>query len=62
MRRLVLVGGLAAHARLETGQGVSEAEESQESDDDGDGKDEADHEESLGSEEAGSHSLSLASK
>ena len=53
MRRLVLVGGLAAHARLETGQGVSEAEESQESDDDGDGKDEAEHEESLGSEEAG---------
>ena len=44
MRRLVLVGGLAAHARPETGQGMSEAEE--ESDDDGDGKDEAENEES----------------
>ena len=44
VRRLVLVGGLAAHARPETGPGVSEAEE--ESDDDGDGKDEAEHEES----------------
>ena len=42
VRRLVLVGGLAAHARPETGQGMSEAEE--DSDDDGDGKDE--HEES----------------
>ena len=44
VRRLVLVGGLAAHARPETGQGMSEAEE--ESDDDGDGKDEAENEES----------------
>ena len=44
VRRLVLVGGLAAHARPETGQGTSEAEE--ESDDDGDGKDEPEHEES----------------
>ena len=44
VRRLLLVGGLAAHARPETGQGMSEAEE--ESDDDGDGKDEAEHEES----------------
>ena len=57
VRRLVLVGGLAAHARPETGPGVSEAEE--ESDDDGDGKDEAEHEESeerqesKGSEENG---------
>ena len=49
VRRLVLVGGLAAHARPETGQGMSEAEES---DDDGDGKDDADHEQSVGSEEA----------
>ena len=49
VRRLVLVGGLAAHARPEPGQGMSEAEES---DDDGDGKDDADHEQSVGSEEA----------
>ena len=49
VRRLVLVGGLAAHARPETGQGMSEAGES---DDDGDGKDDVDHEQSVGSEEA----------
>ena len=56
VRRLVLVSGPAAHARPETGQGMSEAEES---DDDGDGNDEAEHEESeerqesKGSEENG---------
>eukprot|EP01045_Picozoa_sp_COSAG04_P036690 COSAG04_NODE_9041_length_904_cov_1.386335_2_plen_155_part_00 len=46
VRRLVLVGGLAAHARPETGQGLSEAEE--DSDDDGDGKDEEPEEDSEG--------------
>ena len=44
VRRLLLVAGLAVHARPEAGQGMSESEE--ESDDDGDGKDEAEHEES----------------
>ena len=54
VRRLVLVGGLAAHARPEPGQGMSEAEE--DSDDDGDGKDGKESEErqeSKGSEENG---------